>query len=79
MTVEHAHDLLKPAPEGSYHEIPFQGLKVVWYCQLRYHILVSGTHKMGLKYREGLSWCTGTPFILSRAGLDDEFHGHPGH
>ena len=34
---------------------------------------------MGLKYREGLSWCTGTPFILSRAGLDDEFHGHPGH
>lgn len=68
-------DLLKPAPEGCYHEIPFQGLKVVWHCRLGYDLPVQG-HKAGLRGDEGFSWRTGSP---SCAGLDDGFHGHPGH
>lgn len=61
MSVEHAHDLLKPAPEGCYHETPCQGLKVVGYC-----LPVSGTRKTGLQCDEGGSWCPGAPFVLGR-------------
>lgn len=38
MIIWHANGLLKPAPVVSYNEIPFQGLKVVWYCPLEINL-----------------------------------------